>query len=379
MLDVELAIINDAYGAEYLRREKCAEHERGEMRFRTLVEAAACMVVIVRLDHRIVYFGSYSEELTGFSARDAVGNDFVALFVPDSARESVRHELNSAATGSAVNTYECPILRRQGDVRWLVWNARRLEDFDSSPAILAVGHDLTEQREAQARLLQSERLAAIGQMITGIAHESRNALQRIQACSEMLELEVEGKDEPLRLLHRLQSAQDSLIRLFDEVRTYAAPIHLEQVACQLPSTWREAWQMLEPVWTNRDVRLIEMIDGINLNISVDRFRMVQVFRNLFENALAASSDPTVIEVDSREVHWEGRPAVEISFRDNGGGFTPESMRCVFDPFFTTKTKGTGLGMAIARRIVEAHGGEIRANSRARGGAEFVLILPRMPL
>ena len=376
LLDVEMAIINDAYGAEYLRREKQAEHDRGEVKFRLLVEAATCMVVILRPNHQIAYFGPYSEELTGYSAAEVAGQDFISLFIPESARAHVAAEIDAATVGRQNNAFESPILRRDSEYRWLAWNARRLDDFDGSPAVLAVGHDFTDRRVAQERLLQSERLAAIGQMITGIAHESRNALQRIQACSEMLELEVEGHDESLRLLHRLQEAQDSLIRLFDDVRTYAAPIQLERSTCRLESTWREAWNLLEPVHRGRDVTLLERCDRVDLLVPIDRFRMVQVFRNLLENALAASRDPVVIEINCRDVNLDHEAAIEMRIRDNGPGLRPEAQRNVFEPFFTTKTKGTGLGMAIARRIIEAHRGRIEVGREWSQGAEFIVTLPR---
>jgi PAS domain S-box-containing protein len=378
LLDVELAIINDAYGAEYLRREKQAEHERGEVKFQLLVEAAACMVVILRPDHSIAYFGPYCEELTGYTAAEVTGQNFLFCFVPEPARQRVCAEIDATGEGHPTNGYESPLLCRNGEHRWLAWNTRRLDDFDGRPGILAVGHDFTDRREAQARLLQSERLAAIGQMITGIAHESRNALQRIQACSEMLELEVEGQEEPLQLLHRMQAAQDTLVRLFEEVRTYAAPIQLEYSPCRLESTWREAWALLESTRRGRDTALVESCDGIQLQATVDRFRVVQLFRNMMENSLAAGRDPVIVEVTCRDVDFKGRPAIEIRYRDNGPGLSSEAARSVFEPFFTTKTKGTGLGMAIARRIVEAHGGKIEAALRSHQGAEFVVTLPRSP-
>lgn len=378
LLDVELAIINDAYGAEYLRREKEAEHERSEVKFQLLVEAAVCMVVILRPDHRIAYFGPYCEELTGYTAAEVTGQDFLSFFVPEPARHRVSAEIDETSAGRATNGYESPLLCRNGDHRWLAWNARRLVDFDGGPAILAVGHDFTDRREAQARLLQSERLAAIGQMITGIAHESRNALQRIQACSEMLELEVEGQEEPLQLLHRMQAAQDTLVRLFEEVRTYAAPIQLERSLSRLDSTWREAWSLLESTRRGRDATLVESCDGIELGSTFDRFRVVQLFRNMMENSLAAGRDPVVVEIACRDVDFESRPAIEVRYRDNGPGLTSDAARSVFEPFFTTKTKGTGLGMAIARRIVDAHGGKIEAAQGSQHGAEFVVTLPRTP-
>jgi len=109
---------------------------------------------------------------------------------------------------------------------------------------------------------------------------------------------------------------------------------------------------------------------------VDRFRMVQLFRNLLENSLAACRDPVRIQVFCRDAQFQQQPAVEVCIRDNGPGLAPEVCRNVFEPFYTTKTKGTGLGMAIARRIVTAHGGHISVGNAVAEGAEFVVTLPR---
>jgi PAS domain S-box-containing protein len=375
LFDLDLSIIQDAYWTEYLKREKLAEREKSELRFRMLVEAAACMVVILRTDGTIAYFSPYSEELTGYSTAEVMGQQFLLLFVPEWARANVAHEIAATSTGRPTRAYETPLLRRDGSQRWLVWNAQRLDDFEGEAAVLAVGQDFTERREAQERLLRSERLAGIGQMVTGIAHESRNALQRIQSCSEMLELEIEGNEEALRLVRRIEEAQDHLLRLFDEVRGFVAPIQLERAITRLDTVWREAWQLLETARRGRDVRLIEETAGIDVNVEVDRFRMVQVFRNLLENALAACRDPVIIDIRCRDVQWEGKRAIEVSVRDSGPGLTSEARQNVFEPFFTTKTKGTGLGMAIARRILDAHGGRI-ALGDSSPGAHFVITLLR---
>ena len=222
-------------------------------------------------------------------------------------------------------------------------------------------------------MLRSERLAGIGQMVTGIAHESRNALQRIQSCSEMLELEIEGNEEAMRLVQRIEEAQDNLLRLFDEVRGFVAPIRLERSPCRIDSIWLEAWQLLETARRGRDASIVADTAGLDLHADVDRFRMVQVFRNLIENSLAACRNPVVIHVGCREVQLNGKPALAVHVRDNGPGLPPNVRKNVFEPFFTTKTKGTGLGMAIARRIVDAHGGQIAVGDSSPG-AEFIIIL-----
>jgi signal transduction histidine kinase len=213
-------------------------------------------------------------------------------------------------------------------------------------------------------------------MITGIAHESRNALQRIQSCTEMLELEIENNQEAQRLVRRLQEAQDNLLRLFDEVRGYAAPIQLERESCRIDSVWREAWESLQTIRRDRNAVLVEKACDTDLTISADRFRIVQVFRNLLENSLAACSDPVVIEIECEDAQFQGQSTIKMSVRDNGPGLSPVARQGVFEPFFTTKTKGTGLGMPIARRIVEAHGGQISVGNNSSGGAEFIINLLR---
>ncbi len=376
LLDLDLAIIQDAYESEYLRREKLAEHERSEANFRMLVEAAAGLVMILREDATIVYVSPYSEELTGYPAMEVVGQRFASLFVPEGVQANISAVIAKTLAGESVRSFEVPILHRDGRQRWFVWNAQRLEEFDGGAAVLAVGQDFTERREDQERMLRSERLAGIGQMITGIAHESRNALQRIQSCTEMLELEIENNNEAQRLVLRLQEAQDNLLRLFDEVRGYAAPIQLEKAPCRMDAVWREAWNLLESVRRDRDVTLVENAEGEDLVVAADRFRLVQVFRNLLENSLAACSDAVVIQIECRDAHLHGAPALEVRVRDNGPGLSPTALQSVFEPFFTTKTKGTGLGMAIARRVVDAHGGRIAVGEALSRGAEFVITLPR---
>jgi signal transduction histidine kinase len=174
-------------------------------------------------------------------------------------------------------------------------------------------------------------------------------------------------------VRRIEEAQDNLIRLFDEVRGFVAPIQLERSVCRVASIWREAWQLLETARRGRDATLVELSPVCEVNVDVDRFRMVQVFRNLLENSLAACRDPVQIRIACREVQSDGKPAVEVRVHDNGPGLAPDVRQNVFEPFFTTKTKGTGLGMAIARRIVDAHRGQIAVGD-AVAGAEFIITL-----
>jgi signal transduction histidine kinase len=207
----------------------------------------------------------------------------------------------------------------------------------------------------------------------------------------MLAWEVEDRPEALRLIERIQKAQDHLAQLYQEVRGYAAPLKLERDVWDLSAVWRQAWENLALLRQGRDAALGEGPGGPDLLCQLDPFRLEQVFRNIFENSLAACPDPVRVVVRCEAAELDGHPAVRVSVRDNGPGLGPEQRRRIFDPFFTTKTKGTGLGMAIAKRIVEAHGGRIAVGpapenrpppgdrpAADRGGAEIVLTLPREP-
>ncbi len=283
---------------------------------------------------------------------------------------------NSGA-GIKSSRYVGPIVAKSGCERTIEWSSKALKDASGRIiGVLAIGHDITELRAAQQRALQSERLAAIGEMVAVLTHEGRNALHRGQVCLEMLALEVEDRPEALRLIARLQQAQDDLLTPYEDVRGYAAPIHLERRACDLAEVWRSAWTHLAPLREGRGAVLREEIEGLDPHCAVDPLRLEQVFRNILENSLAACRDPVKIAIHCAAAEVDGPPALRVAVRDHGPGLGAEQKQRLFEPFYTTKTKGTGLGLSIAQRIVEAHGGRIAAGEDGGPGAEIILVLPR---
>lgn len=230
-----------------------------------------------------------------------------------------------------------------------------------------------ELRDAQRRLIQSERLAAIGQTVAALSHEARNELHGMKLGLNLLPQVVDQREMVLEIVEELGNYQDHLQRLFEDVRGFAAPIHLETTSCHLPNIWRKAWSSLATQRKDRDVCFVEEGGDECPRIPGDTFRLEQVFRNLFENSLAACSDPVVIHVSCSPA--SPGQAISLTIQDNGPGLSEEQKRDVFDPFFTTKPTGTGLGMAIVNRIIEAHGGTIRVGAEAFQGAEFVITLP----
>lgn len=233
-------------------------------------------------------------------------------------------------------------------------------------------------KNAERLAKQAERLAALGQMAAVLGHEGRNALQRMQANLAMLTHRVPDRPEALDLIARARKAGNQLTRLCEDLLCFAGTITLARETVDLRGIWQIAWSDLDAVREGRSAELVEEAPGAELHYDGDRFRLGQVFRNLFENALAACADPVRVEVRCSEVAHAGQSAFRLAVRDNGPGLTPEQRRKVFEPFYTTKPRGTGLGLAISKRIVEAHGGEMTVGD-CKGGAEFVLVLPGIML
>jgi PAS domain S-box-containing protein len=359
------------------RRRLAQAKARSEAAFRTLVEAAPTLTVILRLDGTILFVNPFAERLCGFSAADVVGRNCRDVFQNGTSTFSlIEHLVEKGRQVKPIRDLEQTVVCKNGSRRSIVWNAEALDDFDSQAAILAIGHDVTELQEAQRKSLQAERLAAIGQMMTGLTHESRNALQRSKACLEMLALEVEDRPDALDLVRRIEKAQEHLHHLYEEVRTYAAPINLKRELCDLRALWRETWLHIVQLNPDKKVSFDERIECDDLTCRVDRFAIDQVFRNILENALSAVEAGGTIVVGCAATNVEGRPAIRIAIRDSGSGLSDEQRRRIFEPFFTTKTKGTGLGMAIAKRIVQSHGGLLEVGDNAGPGAEIVITLPR---
>jgi signal transduction histidine kinase len=221
---------------------------------------------------------------------------------------------------------------------------------------------------------QAERLAGIGQMAAVLAHEGRDVVQLTLCNLEILASKLTNRPELLDLVGRARNAQRGLARLFEDLHSYAASLTLQREVLHPSDIWREAWSDLSDLRQEKVGELRENIQGHVL--SGDRFRLKQVFRNLFENALAASPAPARIEVHSTEaILSDGRAGIRVIVRDNGPGLSQEERQRAFELFYTTKSKGTGLGLAITKRIVEAHGGQISVGNGGSTGAEFVIVLP----
>jgi PAS domain S-box-containing protein len=344
----------------------------------SLIDTAQAIILVLNPVGGIVRFNPYCEEVTGYQLADVKGQDWLALLTPAADQFALRVGFCHALAYSRAVGGVHPLCTRDGSVRQVDWRLKTLHDTAGQAlGVLAIGHDITELKEAQRQALQSARLATIGEMIASLAHEGRNALQGALAGLDRLARRTQDQPELLDLVGHTRREQLRLHHLFDDVRGYVGSVTLQPSTCDLRQVWRRAWEQLHYIHQCRAGVLQETVGAVDLTCTADAFRLEQVFRNLLENALAACGDPFWIEIAFVETDLDGQAALRLAVRDNGPGLNAEQRRRVFEPFYTTKAQGIGLGMAICRRLVEAHGGRITVGDDApNGGAEIVILLPR---
>jgi PAS domain S-box-containing protein len=364
--------------ADITEKKRVEESLRREHSFvESILATVRAIVLVLDTEGKIIRFNPYVEKLSGYSLQELRGKDWFETFIPPPDHDRIRELFRQCLAGHSGHGFINRVMTKDGREREIAWWDTHLRDASGQTiGLICTGHDVTELNEANRRLVQSERLAAIGEAMASLAHESRNSLQRSQVCLEMLSDRLGGNPDDIELINVIQRSLDDVHRLYEEVRQFAAPIRIEPVPKNIRALVHDVWSQLAESRRNRKVQLVEQIACDELCCEIDPFWIGRVFRNMFENSLAACDDPAEITIEYRDDSSQGIPALRLAVRDNGPGMNSEQMSRVFDSFYTTKTKGTGLGMAIARRVMEAHHGTIGVNPDYVGGAEFILTLPR---
>ncbi|MGD8967711.1 MAG: ATP-binding protein, partial [Anaerolineae bacterium] len=243
---------------------------------------------------------------------------------------------------------------------------------------------LREREASEARLIQSEKMAALGRLIATITHEVNNPLQAVQGCLTLAEEEMGGRQREDKLRRYLEVASTEIGHIADIVRRTRAfyrpdlggprPVDVHSVLESVLNLSSKQLQysdvVVERDWASSLPEIVANADQLR-----------QVFLNLVLNAVDAMPAGGTLHVRTSphrlSVGAEGNlvPAVRIQFSDTGEGVPPEVASRIFEPFVTTKEDGTGLGLFITYGVIQAHGGEITATSQPGGGTTFTILLP----
>lgn len=259
--------------------------------------------------------------------------------------------------------------------RFVVENRRQVWRYQKLAGALAETNRRLEQAQADAR--RSERLAALGQLSAGLAHEIRNPLGVIKGSAETLAKKLPPSEAlAVELAGYISSEVNRLNALVSRFLDFARPLRLERRPADIPPLVDRALKSAHDRWPDAKVE-VERADSANLpQVPVDAELCEQVFANLVFNAYQAMANQGgKLRVRVAPAQADGRRGVEVSFEDSGTGIAPDVREQIFNPFFTTKKEGVGLGLSIVSKIVDEHRGSISVTSEPGRGACFRIFLP----
>jgi len=353
---------------------------RSEEALRTLVDTVQALLLVLDGDLKVVQANPAVAAATGLAAEELEGADWLETCVPPRAREAARKAFSSMRVHPESVSVHSLITRRSPEAgiseRSIRWQLAALGE-GSAFRIYASGLDITDIAELERRTRMAEKLAAVGTISAGLAHEIRNPLNAANLQLQLLERRVKKVSDDPKVLAPLDTVREEIQRLgalVSDFLTFARPTAINARPTNLCELIEHVASLERPVADEIGVTLLTSCEARDVPVEVDRQRIEQVLLNLLRNALEAvrGQDDGRVEMT---VLLDGAGA-RIVVQDNGPGIDDEVARRIFEPFFTTKETGTGLGMAIAHKIVDMHGGHLDIDGH--DGARITLVLPPRP-
>ena len=347
-------------------------------------------LIIIDQEERVVFFNPTAEHLTGLSHTQVWHHPYTEVFAANpwvaeivqrtlvfgNSRTAAEGEIRSRARRTTAVRLTCSPIFNGGDTRL---------------GLILVLHDLSHQRELAEEVQREDRLAHLGLVAAGLAHEIKNPLAGIRGAAQLLQRRVSNDQSVIEYTTVMIREIDRLSGLLGQLLQLAAGPRLELQQVNVHKVLTEVL-LLEREAAPSGVKILTHFDPSLPAVSGDEAQLAQVFRNLIKNGLQAligcrggvftistrmATDFHLVRVDEqtgRRATRQGR-FLSIDFADNGPGIPPERLLHLFTPFFTTKNRGTGLGLAISQRILAQHGGTIRVESTPGQGALFHVYLP----
>jgi PAS domain S-box-containing protein len=348
---------------------------------RLLVDSVNAIVVGLDSEGKIAFFNRGAETITGYTAAELSGRDWFEVLVPREHYPEVWASFERAvARGAVTEYYENPIRTRAGEERIILWRNSTLTDGDRLLGTLSFGVDVTEARMAERRAVQAERMATVGVLAAGVAHEINNPLTYLLLNVDLASRQLGQPDgDPAAALDHLREVREAaerVARIVRDLRSFSRATEEAPRPTDLRLAVRAALRIVGNELRHRaevelDLREVPPIQA-------DEGRLIQIVVNLVANAAQALSQAPdrrrLIRVTTRT---DERGGALLEVMDTGCGIPADQLEHIFEPFYTTKPigLGTGLGLSVVHGIVTALGGAIEVDTVAGEGTTFRIELP----
>lgn len=387
-LDLDLAVMLESYSEHFLARFRQKERferaeidqtlRRTEHRYMSAVELARVMIVGLDRAGNIRLFNREAERVTGLGREEALDKPFVDTMLAEPLREEqgvlIRTILETREHAPKIQDVDSVVCTRASKMRDVRWQLAYAPGQDDDIVLFAVGRDTTDENTLALRVRQSEKLAAVGTLAAGLAHEIRNPLNGARLHATFLERALRKNSAAPEQIDAIRIVTEEIKRLGDlvsEFLDFARPKPLDLRPSSLRAVCERVMKLVSPTVSHNGIVVGLELPTHDIMLDMDAGKIEQVFLNLLQNAIEAIEGQPGGSVKMR-VRRKPRHAV-IEVEDDGPGLEdPEAP--IFDPFFSTKPNGTGLGLSIVHRVVTDHGGTIDVES-AVGKTVFRVNLP----
>jgi PAS domain S-box-containing protein len=355
--------------------------QKHEKIFRAIADKATEFSSFRTLDGEYQYVSPAVTHLTGYDVEDfyAHNNFFDALIYEDDRGKwsGHKHGINESESDDEL---QVRVVHKEGKLVWINHNCSAIYDGETKIGIRSVNTDITSQKlveEKQQQLVHQSRLAAMGEMLSMIAHQWRQPLSSINTVAANVELQLtlgeQNQQEIIEALHEITHLTQHLSHTINDFKEFFRPDKVRQ-ECDLQNTIESSLKILTPLIKLNQVNIVKAIESHKLEIFENELKQVLV--NLIKNALDAlvEHQPNQREIEIRCYAKEQNTYIEVN--DNAGGISEEIINKIFDPYFSTKSKnGTGLGLYMSKTIINDHmRGELSVKN-GDVGASFTIQLP----
>ena len=358
---------------EKMVEERTRELSISEKKYRRVFEGSKDMLVICDSDARILDINRFGVELLGFDdCVDILGLSFLE-FVHGISPGELHQEIK---TKEFVKDKEIKLRKRNGELLDVLFSAvPQTEDGGGHVGFEATIKDITLRKAMEQQLLRADKLASLGQLSAGVAHEINNPLGLILGYTQLLLKDTERETQMWEDLKVIEKHAMNCKKIVEDLLKFSRSTQTTKAQYELNKLLAEVVEVVETNFQLDNVTVIKKFSPRLPSITVDPDKMRQVFMNLLMNARQAMDNGGTITVStSYEAETD---LIIISIEDTGIGIPPEIIHKIFDPFFTTKPTGmgTGLGLSVSYGIVKDHEGEIQVDSVPGKGSTFKIILP----
>jgi len=331
-----------------------------------ILQSSLDAIVVVDAQNRIKTWNDGARRIFGYEAEEAIGQPYDLLLAEEDRKTS-----DALLQSGSLRRFECAHRTKDGRRLIVEISATSLKDKNGRPVGRScITRDITDLKSMQQELVRTQSLAVVGELAATVAHEIKNPLAGISGAIQVLAEGMPKNDGRREIVGEILDQVRRLDTTVRDLLNFARPITPALRDLDLGESISSVWKMLAPQSEAKGIRFsVEGDSGAVLR--ADPHLLRQVWVNLFQNAIEAMSQGGELRVSV-----SAGPRTKVEIRDSGNGIDPAAVEKIWRPFFTTKTRGTGLGLPIVKKIVEAHGGRIWCESEPKKRTSFFVEIPQ---